>query len=189
LRWGIWLLMVNTRAAVRAVDSAVLRKFRADSRVMGAVATGLSDAARAGACWIGCSAALACAGPRYRRAGVDGLAAWGLAEIAAHAIKRTTHRKRPGLGLRRGPSPSSSSMPSAHTAAGVAYAVAAGAAAPKVAVPVGALACAVSWSRLSMGRHFPTDVAAAIGLGLLIGGSVGVIRRRKKPEPEGSSAA
>ena len=147
------------------------------------MATGLSDASRAGACWIGCSAALACAGPRYRRAGVDGLAAWGLAEMAAHAIKRTTHRKRPGLGVRRGPSPSSSSMPSAHTAAGVAYAVAAGAAAPAIAVPVGVLAGAVSWSRLSTGRHFPTDVVAAIGLGLLIGGSVAVMRRRKKSEP------
>jgi membrane-associated phospholipid phosphatase len=56
-------------------------------------------------------------------------------------------------------------MPSAHTAAGVAYAVAAGAAAPAIAVPVGALACAVSWSRLSTGRHFPIDVVAEFGLG------------------------
>lgn len=180
--------MVNTRAAVRVVDTAVLRKVRAHDPVSGALATGLSSAARAGGCWMGCSAALACAGPRYRRAGVDGLAAWGLAEIAAQAIKSITHRRRPRLGVRRGPSASSSSMPSAHTAAGTAYAVAAGAAAPAIAVPVGALACAVSWSRLSTGRHFPTDVVAAIGLGLMIGGSVAAMRKRTTPETRASSS-
>src|SRR5258706_5320385 len=135
--------MVNTRGAIRAVDTAVLRKFRADGPVSGAIATGLSGAARAGGCWIGCSAALACAGPRYRRAGIDGLAAWGLAEVAAQAVKRCTHRRRPRLGVQRGRSASSSSMPSAHTAAGVAYAVAAGAAAPAISVPGCAFACAV----------------------------------------------
>jgi undecaprenyl-diphosphatase len=68
-------------------------------------------------------------------------------------------------------------MPSAHTAAAVAYTVAASSAAPVIAVPVGALACAVSWSRLSTGRHFPTDVAAAAALGLMIGGTVAATRR------------
>ena len=79
-------------------------------------------------------------------------------------------------------------MPSAHTAAGVAYAVAVGAGAPLVALPVGGLASAVAWSRLSTGRHFPTDVAAAAALGVVIGGAVAVARRRTAPtEEEGPS--
>ena len=169
--------MVTFRAAIRLVDTLVLHVFDTDNSAVSRTGTGLSEAARAGGCWWASSAVLAFAGARYRRAGLDGLAAWGLAELSAQTIKRFTHRRRPRLGPQRGPSPSSSSMPSAHTAAAVAYAVAAGSAAPVIAVPVGALACAVGWSRLSTGRHFPTDVAAAVGLGLVIGGAVAVARR------------
>jgi membrane-associated phospholipid phosphatase len=71
-------------------------------------------------------------------------------------------------------------MPSAHTAAAVAYAVAASSVAPVIAMPVGVLASAVSWSRLSTGRHFPTDVAAAVGLGLVVGGTVAAVERGVK---------
>jgi undecaprenyl-diphosphatase len=168
---------VTSRAAIRSVDTLLLRIFGTDSSVVRGIAIGLSGAARAGGCWWASSAVLFSAGGRYRRAGVDGLAAWGVAELSAQTIKQFTHRRRPRLGPQRGPSPSSSSMPSAHTAAAVAYAVAASSAAPAIAVPVGALACAVGWSRLSTGRHFPTDVAAAVGLGLVIGTTVAAARR------------
>jgi membrane-associated phospholipid phosphatase len=171
---------VTSRAVIRAGDTLLLRTLDADSPAVRGMAVALSEAARAGRCWLASSAVLALAGARYRRAGVDGLAAWAAAEVAAQTIKGFTHRRRPRVGGRRGHSPSSSSMPSAHTAAAVAYAVAAASAAPVIAMPVGALAGAVSWSRLSTGRHFPTDVAAAVGLGLVVGGTVAALERRAK---------
>jgi undecaprenyl-diphosphatase len=50
--------------------------------------------------------------------------------------------------------------------------VAAGAAAPAVGAPLGILALAVGWSRLATRRHFPTDVAAAVVLGVVVGATV-----------------
>jgi undecaprenyl-diphosphatase len=167
---------------VRAAETVALGFVEPDSAAKDA-AVGLSELARAGVLWLGCSTGLAMSGGRYRRAAVDGLVGWALAEVVAGVLKRASRRPRPrlpGSGL----APRSSSMPSAHTAAGVAYAVAAGGAAPRVAAPLGVLAVGVGWSRLAVRRHFPTDVAAGAIVGVICGGTV-VLARRRAPGPDG----
>jgi undecaprenyl-diphosphatase len=128
--------------------------------------------------WAGCSGVLALSGGRYRRAAVDGALGWAAAEVVVGAAKPLVDRQRPAVRWRHGGAPRSSSMPSAHTAAGFAYATAAGLAAPQVALPLAAVATAVGWSRLSTGRHFPTDVAVAAVVGTAVGAAVAAGTRR-----------
>jgi undecaprenyl-diphosphatase len=167
---------VQARAITRVLDTLALVGLRPEHHGTAGAASALSGVVRGGAGWIASSAVLSTAGPQYRRAAVDGLAGWGLAEVSAAGIKKVVGRRRPSLLTPLGGAPSSSSMPSAHTAAGVAYAVAAGASAPLVAAPLLALAGGVAWSRLSTGRHFPTDVAAAAAVGIVAGGAVVLTR-------------
>jgi len=168
----------------READSVALNAVSDDSAATKKVARVLSTTARGGTIWFVCTYALARVGPQYRRAGLEGLTAWALAEATAAGIKALTDRPRPS-----GDDTTSSSMPSAHAAAAIAYAVACGTRAPIAGIPLGVLACAVSWSRLSTRRHFPTDVAAGALLGTATGAAVAVLSRRTKALPLAVTAA
>jgi undecaprenyl-diphosphatase len=61
--------------------------------------------------------------------------------------------------------PDSASFPSGHTASAVAFAAAVGPSLPAAAVPLGLLACAVGYSRVHTGVHYPGDVIAGALLG------------------------
>lgn len=61
--------------------------------------------------------------------------------------------------------PHSASFPSGHTASAVAFAAAVGPTLPVCAVPLGVLACAVGYSRVHTGVHYPGDVVAGAVLG------------------------
>jgi undecaprenyl-diphosphatase len=85
---------------------------------------------------------------------------------------------------RLGKEPKTSSFPSSHTAAAVAFALGASVELPPAAPVLGALASTVALSRLTAVRHFPTDVVGGVVLGLVIGTSVTVVaRRRAQPNP------
>ena len=161
------------RLPARTLETAALLRVRGNPRVASVV----SEAARGGALWAVLSGGLALAGGRYRRAAVDGLAGWAAGEVAAAGLKRAVARRRPVL-TGRGLAPTTSSMPSSHTAGAVAYAVAAGAAAPVVVAPLVATAGTVAWSRLAARRHFPTDVGVAVVVGAVVGGVVIAVARK-----------
>jgi undecaprenyl-diphosphatase len=63
--------------------------------------------------------------------------------------------------------PRSSSFPSGHSAAAFAFATGACGELPGLLLLLGPLACAVAYSRVHTGVHYPSDVAggAAIGIG------------------------
>src|SRR5690348_9637094 len=117
-----------------------------------------SRAADNGRLWLVIAAVLAAAGRRFgRRAASRGLLALGAAEIATAAIKRVLQRSRPrrrlGAMLTRKTTPTTSSFPSAHAAAGAAFATGASLELPALAAPLGLLAAAVAWSRVETGHH------------------------------------
>ncbi len=102
---------------------------------------------------------------RSRRAAVLGVAAIGVASTTANLLgKRLVRRPRPHR-AEDSPFPgvpiaASASFPSGHTASAVAFAAAAGPVFPAVTVPLGLLACAVGYSRVHTGVHYPGDVIA-----------------------------
>ncbi|SME92020.1 phosphatase PAP2 family protein [Streptomyces sp. Amel2xC10] len=118
------------------------------------------------------AAGLALCGRRPRRAAVMGVAAVGIASATANLLgKRLVRRPRPHRAEdspfpgRHVPMPDSASFPSGHTASAVAFAAAVGPAFPVAAVPLGLLACAVGYSRVHTGVHYPGDVVAGALLG------------------------
>ncbi|MBO7941535.1 MULTISPECIES: phosphatase PAP2 family protein [Streptomyces] len=118
------------------------------------------------------AAGLALCGRRPRRAAAMGVAAVGVASATANLLgKRLVRRPRPHRAEdspfpgRHVPMPDSASFPSGHTASAVAFAAAVGPAFPVAAVPLGLLACAVGYSRVHTGVHYPGDVVAGALLG------------------------
>ena len=118
------------------------------------------------------AAALAARPGRSRRAALIGVAAIGVASTTANLLgKRLVRRPRPHRAEdspfpgRHVPMPASASFPSGHTASAVAFAAAVGTALPAATVPLGLLACAVGYSRIHTGVHYPVDVIAGAVLG------------------------
>lgn len=118
------------------------------------------------------AAGLALSGGRARRAAALGVAAVGVASATANLLgKRLVRRPRPHRAVdspfphRHVPMPDSASFPSGHTASAVAFAAAVGPTLPAAAVPLGLLACAVGYSRVHTGVHYPGDVVAGALLG------------------------
>lgn len=184
-------------SASRLADLALLR-FLAPSHptLSRRVLPVVSAAADRGVLWAGTAAVLAgLGGRRGRRAAVEGMLAVGAASALVNGpLKQVIGRRRPGAGLarfviaERGRAPSTSSMPSGHATSAAAFAVAAGAAMPVVAAPLAGLAGLVAWSRVSGGRHFPTDVAAGIAAGAAAGLAVHVVAGAIRPIDDGEAA-
>jgi undecaprenyl-diphosphatase len=122
---------------------------------------------------------------RARRAALLGVAAVGVASATANLLgKRLVRRPRPHRAAdspfpgRHVPMPQSASFPSGHTASAVAFAAAVGPAFPAATVPLGLLACAVGYSRVHTGVHYPGDVIAGAVLGTGAAAAVAVAARR-----------
>lgn len=110
--------------------------------------------------------------PSWRTQAWRVLLAMALAAVAAALLKRGLQYPRPfalGLGTQWLPHGTAAGFPSAHGSAAMAFAVSA-ALAP-VGWPARALmlaaALVMSWSRVALGLHFPSDVLAAWCLGTL----------------------
>ncbi|WP_179235807.1 phosphatase PAP2 family protein [Streptomyces sp. CS113] len=159
---------------LRAVDGALYAAVAATSTpALDRALRRLSHAADHSKVSLGIAAVLALSGARARRAALVGVGAVAVASASANLLgKRLVHRARPDREAarvtvdRHVPIPASASFPSGHTAAAVAFATAVGVVLPEAAVPLGALAGAVGYSRVHTGVHYPGDVAAGAVLGI-----------------------
>ncbi|RAM38168.1 bifunctional phosphatase PAP2/diacylglycerol kinase family protein [Arthrobacter globiformis] len=133
----------------------------------------LSASANKGKLWFGVAAVAAAIPGRTRRAAVHGLLAQGVASAVTNLVFKTLlPRARPlpeHLPVFRfvHPQPTSSSMPSGHSASAVAFALGAGMVQPVLGAVVAPVAAGVAYSRVHTGAHWPSDVlfGSAIGAG------------------------
>ena len=105
------------------------------------------------------------------------------AGLTANVLRASVGRPRPRTGLADGlygPSWKSDyhSLPSAHTATAFASSLPVLVAAPQVGVPLVAFAGAVSWSRMQLNQHRPTDVVVAVWIASMFGLPLGLAVRR-----------
>lgn len=131
----------------------------------------LSAAANKGKLWIGVAALAALVPGRTRRAAVHGLLAQGVASAITNlGFKTLLPRTRPlpeHLPVFRfvHPQPTSSSMPSGHSASAVAFALGTGFVQPALGAAVAPVAAGVAYSRVHTGAHWPSDVLFGSAIG------------------------
>ncbi|GGT99584.1 hypothetical protein GCM10010256_69410 [Streptomyces coeruleorubidus] len=167
-------LLAAVMGDLRAVDGALYAAVAATpTPTLDRTLRHLSHAADHSKISFAIAAALALGGKRPRRAAFAGVGAIAVASASANLLgKRLVRRARPDREAarvtvdRHVPMPTSASFPSGHTASAVAFATAVGVVLPPAAVPLGALASAVGYSRIHTGVHYPGDVAAGAVLGI-----------------------
>jgi undecaprenyl-diphosphatase len=96
---------------------------------------------------------------------------WGTL-AANYGVKLAVGRERPVAADAMIRLPSSSSFPSSHAAMSTAAAIVLSRARPQLAPLWASLAGAMCLSRLYVGAHHPSDVAAGVALGAVTGGIV-----------------
>ncbi|WP_051389295.1 bifunctional phosphatase PAP2/diacylglycerol kinase family protein [Arthrobacter sp. 35W] len=133
----------------------------------------LTNAATKGKLWFAASAAMAVVPGTPRRAAAHGLMALGVASAVTNLVFKTAlPRLRPHPGLWPAfrfnhPQPTSSSLPSGHSASAAAFATGVAFSSPALGLAVAPVAAAVAYSRVHTGAHWPSDVAlgSAVGVG------------------------
>jgi PAP2 superfamily. len=128
-----------------------------------------------GFAWYALIASLAVLGGEDGRLTALHMAAVGLASLALYrGLKRWTRRPRPfaaDLRIRAWVAPLDEfSFPSGHTLHAVAFSVVALAHYPVLAPLLLPFSASVAASRVVLGLHYPSDVLAAIAMGLALGG-------------------
>lgn len=131
----------------------------------------LTTSANHGKLWFGSAAVLALTGPKGRRAALRGLGTQAAASLVTNVVvKQLVDRRRPDPA--RTPAsrqlrskPWTSSFPSGHAASAGAFAVGATMELPLAGAVLLPLGAAVGWSRVHVGVHYASDVAAGLAIG------------------------
>lgn len=131
----------------------------------------LSASANHGKLWMGAAAVMALFPGLPRRAALHGLIAQAVASTVTNAgFKTLLPRTRPlpeHLPVFRfvHPQPTSSSMPSGHSASAIAFALGAGLVKPSLGAALAPAAVGVAYSRVHTGAHWPSDVVFGSAIG------------------------
>jgi undecaprenyl-diphosphatase len=152
--------------SLRGADRRILSALHArggDPRVA-AAARALSRAGEHGALWLAAGVAGAAVDGARRGAWLRGTALTAGAHLVSMGVKRVVRRPRPAHVEPLVRTLGRHSFPSSHAASAAAAAVAYGALGAHMIVPLAAAMCV---SRLVVGVHYPSDVAAGVALGAL----------------------
>jgi YegS/Rv2252/BmrU family lipid kinase len=163
----------DTRASFR-LDRCLIRiSERHRSPPLDRLFTAASRVANRSFIWFTAGGLLATAGgPRGKRAAGRGLVAIAIASAVANGpLKLLVRRTRPSWRAPLVEPPRTTSFPSGHAASAFAFAVAASREMPPVATLLLPLAATVSYSRVYVGVHYPSDVL----LGATLGATAGVL--------------
>jgi undecaprenyl-diphosphatase len=159
------------RVRFNALDLALYRRVRSLARTPETVkwVRRYSRLGEHGAIWLATGATAAILDQDSRRRWLRATAAVGLAYATSTSIKLAVGRKRPAIEdlPHLMATPTGLSFPSSHSTSSFAAARAFGALIPGAPLQVAALAMGLS--RLYLGVHYPSDVAAGAALGTLIG--------------------
>ena len=118
--------------------------------------------------WAAVAAVLAATGPRGRRAALRGGACY-LSAAAVHLpIKRFVGRRHPPGAFLLQLGPFTSSFPSGHAAADLAFVFGAAQELPLSFVPLSCATLAVHWSLIRKRAHYPSDVVVGGALGIAV---------------------
>ncbi|MEV3860300.1 phosphatase PAP2 family protein [Streptomyces sp. NPDC050095] len=148
---------------------SAMRDCGSDRRVASA-ARALSWAGEHGALWLAAGLVGAATDRERRSAWLRGTVLIAGAHLASMGVKRVVRRPRPGVDAGIEPlvrTAGKHSFPSSHATSAAAAAVAYGALRPAGAHLVPPLAAAMCVSRMVVGVHYPSDVAAGAALGAL----------------------
>jgi undecaprenyl-diphosphatase len=159
------------RARANALDLALYRRVRGLAHAPDTVAwvRRYSHLGEHGAIWLATGATGALLDQSRRRRWLRATAAVGAAYATSTSIKLAVRRRRPAVEdlPHLMATPTGLSFPSSHTASSFAAARAFGALVP--GAPLQLAAAAMGLSRLYLGVHYPSDVAAGAVLGTAIG--------------------
>ncbi|WP_431945170.1 phosphatase PAP2 family protein [Actinacidiphila sp. bgisy167] len=187
---------MTVKAILRETDRRIAYRVAAwDPPCARCAMPAVGRAARHGKVWCFSAALMAgLGGRRGRTAAWAGLSAVGVAQVAAGvAVKPLTDRPRPPprwVPRDIGERPGSSSFPSGHTAAAVAFAAAVGRTWPTMGAACALPAAMVALERVHSGSHYPSDVAAGAVIGLAAARLVhGLPPLRTPPSTGGRGAA
>ena len=170
---------------VNDVDRGISRRIAAlpPSR-LDTVMKGLTTAANHSVLWFAVAAGLALRRGATRKAAARGVLAIALASgTRERRVQAAAAPPPPGrLGAARLPDaapspPTSSSFPSGHAASAAAFATAVGLESPRLGLALAPVAAAVGYSRVHVGVHWASDVAA----GAALGAGVALLTRRWWP--------
>ena len=126
--------------------------------------------------WAALAALISLAGPRGRRAALRGGACY-LSAAAVHLpIKAAVGRRHPPGAALHQLGPFTSSFPSGHAAADLAFVFGASQELPKLFLPLSACTMAVHWSLVRKRAHYPSDVLVGGALGMAVAGAAWLLR-------------
>ncbi|MDG9709577.1 phosphatase PAP2 family protein [Streptomyces sp. DH10] len=164
---------MNLLAGVRETDRSLTKRLAASAapglhRTLSAV----EETAEGTKLWCGAAAVMAWMGGwRGRKAAAAGLTAVAVAQLVANGVcKQLADRPRPPREWfphdEAEDRPDSSSFPSGHTAAAVAFTATVVPAWPLAGALCSVPAAMVAVERVQSGAHYPSDVAAGAAIGL-----------------------
>jgi len=157
--------------AVIAVDERLLvAAARGRRPQLDRVVAGYSRLGNSGVGWVALGATVSLVRRDPRPFIATAVAVWGTLGVN-YGVKQLVRRERPDHvdAPRTIDAPTTSSFPSSHAAMSAAAALALTVAVPRARLPLRAAALAMTYSRVHLGVHHPSDVVVGYGLGALTG--------------------